>query len=146
MIERSIHELKSMLSRDRGEVGVAGELLAALTLEHSGYRVEVAHTLRRGDLVVTDMKTGECWYIEVKTARRGKDGGYHFTLVKDGHTDHRGCDLVVLMCVMKSGDFVAFVVPTASVEHRKACCITSFPTSYRGVLAQYRQRMNEIRL
>lgn len=141
----SITELKRHMAQSHVVLGWVGENLIARVLEDAGYCVTITHDLRKGDLrVVTP--DGECLYVEVKTARRGKDGTYRFTLVKNGHTDHRACDLCILLCVLKSGDAVPFVVPTGAIEGRKACAIASFPTTYQGALAKYRQSLRKMRI
>lgn len=118
-------------------VGALGECAAKRLLEKAGYEV------RQGwhcgwDLRVMDRDTGQIVYLEVKTARQGKDGKWRFTLVKDGRTDHRRSDRVVLLAALDSGRIIPFLLPTAVIEARRHIVITSHPERYAGRFAAYR--------
>ena len=145
--QQTIPELINYLSSSRGQVGAAGELLIARTLEMRGYRVSTSHRQGRGDLSVIN-DHGEIFYLEIKTARRGKDGKYCFTLYKHWQgrvcSDHRHADIVILLCLLKTGYGVPFVVPVAELATVSKACITSYPTSYNGRFAQYRQKLNKL--
>lgn len=143
----TLPQLKRHMAQTRIAVGSAGEMMVARALEAQGYRVSIPH--ERGDLtaILTD---GQILSIEVKTARKGKDGKYRFTLIKywQGRTctDHRNTDLVILVCILKTGDAVPFVIPTATIGNRRALAISSYPTDYTGWLAPFRQSLNSINL
>jgi Holliday junction resolvase-like predicted endonuclease len=123
-----------------------GEQVAARLLGQSGYSVSFMQARqKRGDLRVVELATGEVHYVEVKTARRGKDGKWRFTLYKKGKTDHRNADFVVLLAILESGRAVPFVIPIVVLEQRKQAVIGKHPESYVGKLAAYRQS-GEIRL
>lgn len=143
----SIPQLKAHMSQSRGAIGMAGELLLARCLEQRGYSVNTDH--RRGDLKVI-LPSGEILGIEVKTARKNKDGDYHFTLYKHWQgrlcTDARHADIVALLCIMKTGDAVPFILPVTAAGDRKAVAICGYPMSYKGWLAPYRQTLRSLQL
>lgn len=124
-----------MLGR-RG-LGCLGENTVWQALEASGYKVQRARTLE-GDLRAIRIATGEIYRVEVKTARRGKDGRWRFTLYKEGHTNHVLSNVVVLLAVLDCLQAVPFVVPVAQVE-KKHHVVIGDPFSYRGWLAAYRR-------
>jgi hypothetical protein len=128
-------------------VGAHGEVLARHMLCRSGY--EVATTgrgARRGDLLAIAPDTGEFWRVEVKTARRCKDGKWRFTLVKNGHTDHRDSDVVLLLAVTITGHAVPFLIPVADILNAWQITITSTPTEYTGKYARYRRQDYALKL
>ena len=129
----------------RRSIGALGELTAAAMLRKQGLHVEKA-SRRRGDLRVMNPETGEITYIEVKTARRGRDKKWRFLLWKKNKTDHRHADKVLLLAVMRWGEVVPFVVPVDVLLRQKQCVICSDPRTYTGKLACYRQARGEIRL
>jgi len=140
----TIPGLKTHFSHFRNSVGMAGEALIALALQDCGYPVAVNH--KRGDIQVWTKDIKKTAYIEVKTARRGKDGKYRFTLLKNGCTDHRNADIVILVCLLKTGDAIPFVVPVTVLYEQKQCVITSDPWSYAGKLSPYRQNLKTLHL
>lgn len=143
--QMTIPQLTSYMSQTRVQLGAAGELLVARALEERGYRVSTSHHKKAGDLtIITD--EGQIVYIEVKTARRGTDGKWHFTLYKKGSQDHTGADVVILLCITKSGSATPFVIPISALENQHQACITSYPTTYGGRLAQFRQTIRKLRI
>lgn len=122
----------------RRNIGTWGKLTVYQRLEKAGWLVSFCHCEKRGDLRATNPLTGEVLYIEVKTARQGRDKKWRFTLVKDGCTDYRDSDKVVLLAVLKSGDVVPFIIPVSEIPSRRQICITSHPASYTGWAASYR--------
>lgn len=141
MVALGINELKSHLARARVYTGAAGEMMVTRALEARGY--EVSRDRTRGDLKVIT-PDGEIVGVEVKTARKCSDGKWRFLLRKDGHQDHRKSDVVIMLCVMRTGDVVPFVVPTSVLVDQRQAVITSLPYTYAGKLAAYRQRMHEL--
>lgn len=128
-----------LADRSHTAVGLMGERWLLNQLERVGYSVSLTHPgERRGDLRVINPNTGEITLIEVKTARRGKDGKWRFTLVKRGKTDHRRADYVALLAVTISGLVVPFLVPVAQIEHQRQAVITSYPLDYNGKLSPFR--------
>lgn len=145
----SFPDLTAHLSTTRVSVGFAGELLASRALQANGYHVRLSH--ERGDLSVILPSTGEVVAVEVKTARYGKDGTYRFTLYKHWQgrqcADHRNADIVILLCVSRTGHAIPFVVPVPIVGDRRVVAITSrFPTKYAGWLTPFRQTLGSLRL
>lgn len=133
----SDYQLRVLASRTRHALGMIGELYARQLIEQGGYIVKES-TSHNGDLLVIEPDTGETLKIEVKTAKRGKDKKWRFTLWKKGHTNHRNADIVLLLAVTKSGQFVPFVVPVDAIKDKSQACITSHPVSYAGQYAKYR--------
>lgn len=127
-------------------IGTLGEHLCYHLLTARNYTVSNAHpSQHRGDLRVVT-RSGEILRVEVKTARRATDGRWHFTLRKAGHTDHSNSDVIVLLCAMKTGYVVPFVLPTRAVARQNAVVISSDPYTYAGKYARYRQKMHLLNL
>lgn len=142
-LQMTMPELTAHMAQGRVAIGATGENVIARAFEARGYSVRTAY--ENGDLhVITP--AGELNYVEVKTARRGKDGKWRFTLYKKNSQDHRYSDYVVLLCVMKSGFSVPFVIPTRFILDRHAIAITSYPQTYSGRFAQFRQSLKTLRL
>jgi hypothetical protein len=139
----TIPELTAHMAQTAVTLGSAGENLIALALQANGYTVRVGYEM--GDLHVVD-KDGTIYYVEVKTARRASDKKWRFTLYKKHQQDHRYSDFVVLLCVLKSGFAVPFVIPTSFVRDIHAAAITSFPDTYQGKFSQFRQTLAKLRL
>lgn len=142
-IQASFPLLNDFRHYNANDIGAKGEQIVAHALQVSGYTVRTAHDI--GDLTVVSPQ-GEILYVEVKTARRSVDKKWRFLLYKIGSQDHRKADLVVLLCLLKSGDAVPFVVPTAVLKAKHQACITSMPNSYRGYLSRYRQSVRRLTL
>lgn len=142
-LQMTMPELTAHLSHGRVAIGNAGENLIARAFQDNGYTVRTAYD--NGDLHVFD-SDGELFHVEVKTARRNTRGTWVFTLYKKGSQNHRYTDFVVLLCVMKSGFSVPFVIPTMAVRDINAISITSYPQTYAGRFATYRQRLSHLRL
>lgn len=139
----TIPELTAHMAQTSVALGSAGENLVSLALQANGYTVKTAYEM--GDLYVVD-KEGTVYYVEVKTARKASDKKWRFTLYKKYQQDHRYSDFVVLVCVLKTGFAVPFVIPTSFVRDIHACAITSFPDTYQGKFAQFRQSIRTLRL
>lgn len=134
-------EVVKLANMKHRAVGRAGETMARLMLERSGYDV-VTSNRHGGDFVAISRATGEMWRVEVKTSRRTKNGQYQFLLRKNdryGTTDHRSADIVLLLAIRKSGVAVPFVVPVAALADIKAFKMRADPQKYAGRLACYRQ-------
>lgn len=117
-------------------LGVYGELLARCWLTSSGYLVRSS---RGCDLIAAHTTTGELYRVEVKTARRGMDGRFNFTLEKCGHTNHKLSDVVILLCVQYHWKVIPFVIPLDVIEDRSAIAIRSDPLAYGGKYSPFRQ-------
>lgn len=135
--------LTAHMGTTRMAVGYAGECIVALAFQENGYIVNTSHDT--GDMFVID-EHGVMSFVEVKTARRDSEGKWHFTLYKKYHADHRYTDYVVLLCIMKSGFAIPFVIPTEHVRDQKTAKITSYPMTYKGRFAQFRQSLKKLRL
>lgn len=138
----TLFDLESRLAnRSHNAVGALGERTAWLLFEKAGYAVNRAGA-HRGDLRVIRPDTGEFANVEVKTARRCKDGKWRFTLIvgKNGEkTDHRDADYVLLLPVLSSGQAVPFLIPVDVLANQRQAVITSDPLRYSGKLAAYRR-------
>jgi len=142
-LQMTMHELTAHMSQSHTAVGLTGEVAIARAFEANGYLVDVSH--EGGDLHVVD-SDGVMHRVEVKTARRGKDGCWRFTLYKKGSQDHRKADFVVLMCLSKAGFGVPFVIPISACKDRNSAQISSWPDKYKGWLSPFRQSMRKLRL
>jgi hypothetical protein len=131
------------LAVQRVHVGAIGEQVVANALERRGYLIQGWH--ERGDLTVLT-PDGEYLYVEIKTARKGKDGKWRFTLRKKGSQDHSKSDIVILLCVMKAGDAVPFVIPTEQLLSQNQAVITSYPHLYQGKFTAFKQSLKYIKL
>lgn len=120
----------------RVAVGTIGELWARNQIQDIDLKC-VNGDRYYGDLKAVHPGTGEIANIEVKTARRGKDGKWRFTLRKRGHTDHRQTDFLILIALTVSAT-IAFIIPTAKLVAKNHAVITSHPKQYTGRLAEYR--------
>jgi len=142
MNTKRIARLKAALVRESKHtaVGALGEQLAA-ELFSQDYTVQHNRPgQHRGDLTIIDTNTGESYHVEVKTTRRCKsDKKWHFQLWKDGKTDHRHSDYVLLIAVHITGDVTLFLVPCqelSSIQHTSM----EHPDKYAGKFACYRKR------
>lgn len=143
----TIPQIKGMLGTTRISIGLLGETLVARALEKTGYQVSIPH--ERGDLSVTT-NDGQILGIEVKTSRRGKDGAYRFTLWKHWQgrqcADHNNADVIILLCVSKSGEAIPYVMPVSACKNKHAVAITSQPELYKGWLSPYKQTIKQLHL
>lgn len=145
--QMSLITIESNISkRSHTAIGALGERAAAILLEKAGYAVSFTNQRQAGDLKAINTETGETYTIEVKTARRCSDRKWRFTLAKTGHTDHRHADFVILMCALKSGRMIPFVIPISELENQRAAVISSHPEDYSGKFSIYRQKAGSIRL
>lgn len=142
----ALPQMQGYLASTRRAVGLIGERMAYELLYCAGYRVSYAHpNQHRGDLVVIN-DDGVITKVEVKTARQGKDRKWRFTLEKKGHTSAANSDMIILFAVLKTGDAIPFVIPTADIRGRRHIVITSHPESYRGRFTCYRQKRGQLTL
>jgi hypothetical protein len=126
-------------------LGVHGEHFARLLLEQSGYHAVITRRDEPGDLRATHPDLGLTWVIEVKTARRGRDGYYRFTLWKLGKTNHHDSDLIILLAVTPGAIIVPFIIPAQAVAQHHIV-IPSDPAAYAGCYARFRQPVHGIKL
>jgi hypothetical protein len=133
--------LTALTNLNNRQIGGIGEIWLSEALKNQGYEVTPGiQGQKRGDLLAIDPQSGEMTRIEVKTARKCKDGKWRFTLAKKGHTDHRHADKVALLAVLKTGDVVVFMIPVEEISRQQQAVITSHPERYNGKLAQWRIR------
>lgn len=142
-LQMSIPELTAHMSQGRVAIGTAGENMVAKAFEESGYHVRTAYS--NGDLHVIN-KSGELFYVEVKTSRKGVDGRWRFTLFKKGSQTHHYANFVVLLCVMKSGFSIPFVIPIEHCRDVNSITIPTYPGHYQGKYATFRQSLKKLRL
>lgn len=115
-------------------LGLFGEWVAMEWLLSLGYLVERAHP---SDLVVGKPGIPGADAVEVKTARVSPDGTYHFTLFKDGHTDHRHSKFLILLCITPDFWIFPYVIPTGQTMLMTHITIASDPRFYKGRWAEY---------
>ncbi|MCL4251808.1 MAG: hypothetical protein KJ065_26885 [Anaerolineae bacterium] len=147
MHQLTIPQMTAYLSEpNRRGIGRIGEELVYRKLRDANLQVSFAHHgEQRGDLIARTLQ-GEVIRVEVKTARRNCARKWCFTLEKNGHTSITHSDVLILLCITASGDFVPFVIPVSDVIGRRHIVITSEPEYYSGRFARYRQHRNSVDL
>ena len=109
--------------------------------ETGSYGEQIVKTLTAGGLGKigrdSDIVLSDGTQIEVKTARKGKDGKYRARLYKPGSQDHRKSDYVVF--VLLDDRVYFYVIPTDDIRDHVQLTITSHPNTYNGKYAQYKQ-------
>lgn len=132
------------------QLGDAGERVVQAALHHAGFQCGIKHERKCGDLRVYIPDAGqEIFKVEVKTARRSKNGNFQFVLEKDdkyGATTHTNCDYVILLCVLESGFPVPFVVPCSALRGIKKIELTKNILSYSGKYKPYRREIGRMML
>lgn len=134
----------------RKQFGTIGEQTAAAMFQQAGYEVSgIAHGDQRGDLLVVDTDTGECWRVEVKSMRRGSEGRYQACLKRQIKarvcTDAAHSEFVLLLAFPRIGAPIPFLIPSAATQNRKQITISKDPLTYQGVWSQFRQ-MNGLKM
>jgi len=142
-LQMTIPQLTAHMSQGRVAIGTVGESVVARAFEDNGYTVTTSYV--NGDLTVIN-KSGEMFYVEVKTSRKASNGRWMFTLFKRGSQNHKYADFVVLLCVMKSGFSIPFVIPIEHCKGVNAITIPSYPGHYQGKYATFRQSLRRLRL
>lgn len=102
-------------------LGLLGELTALAAFQRAGYNAERQRDKKRGDLLLVDKRTGEQIRVEVKTARKSKNGTWQFCLYRrKGRvcTDYRHADYVVLLAVTGTSA-ETFVIPTRDLDQKQ---------------------------
>lgn len=122
------------------QFGYYGEKMLRDHFTSLGYMV--SHRKHMGDLILTHPITGEIKKIEVKSARKGKDGKYRATLIKTGCTDVRDSDVLILLVAKKVDDTDIYIIPVKDIFNRRHIVITS--DNYHGRFAQYKNAWEHI--
>jgi hypothetical protein len=120
----------------RYQLGQFGEDVVRSTLCSLGYDVQSARKGEGGDLIAGGLR------IEVKTAAQNRDGGYRFCLWKEGCTDHRKSDVVILLCCSSGGLITTFVLPSDALTNKEHLHIPRI-RSYRGKYREYRKSIKD---
>lgn len=130
------HYYHSSISR----FGYYGETMLRQHFTKLGFLV--THKKRMGDLCLTNVKTGHMLKIEVKSARKGKDGKYRATLVKTGCTDVHDSDILILLVAKGTDNTDVYIIPVKDIIGRRHIVITS--DNYKGRFAQYKNAWEHI--
>lgn len=119
-------------------LGTVGEIYAREMLEAAGYYARPSSRFQ-GDLLVRDPLIGTLYRVEVKTARKNRDGWWQFLLKKEGKTDSHHSDFLILLQVTDSYRVIPYIIPTSvlSVNQIKI----SSPELYRGKYARFRAQL-----
>lgn len=124
--------------------GYLGEMVILEALRgNDKYRGLLAKSNKTGDMHVVNKDTGEYFKVEIKTAKRGKQG-YQFCLRKNdrhGQTNISHADIVILLCVGLSGAFWPFVVPKEVFGRQKKAHIRNIETTK---YSEYRQTLKTL--
>lgn len=97
------------------------------------------------DIVLINAISGQLVNIEVKAARRGRDGKYRATIWKDGHADAWRHSDIVLFWNVVSGTMLAvpFIIPVSEID-TTFLCVSSNPMKYSGKWKAYRYNISVI--
>lgn len=136
---------EAIVKSDRNGMGVAGETYASHLLKKAGYDVRKNDNKFCGDLRAADLKTGQCWNIEVKTAKKRPDGKFCFQLIVDGQTDYRYSDYVLLLAVNTNGIVISYIIPVPVLKRRGAKTIT-LPANLNNCKWAYYRVKSKVRL
>ena len=99
------------------------------------YQVNNGH-----DLEVTNLKTGQCWKIEVKASRPTKENRFHATLIKNdryGSTNAYKSDFIVFVTVDKK-KIISYIIPTKEISSKQIKVPNN--KSYNGKWLKYRNQ------
>lgn len=127
--------------------GAIAEKRVAQFLRKNGFKAQVL-TYGGTDIIATNKNTGEKIRLEIKFSSINKDGKYRATTIKKNATDHRKSDYIIFVCQppLKGGACTAFIIPASVQQDKTFLCVTSNPETYRGYLAEYRNRWDIIGL
>lgn len=136
---------RQLASSDKTTVtGFVGERVVMEHLSSSDWHTHQAASVNCGDVIATNRVTGETLRLEIKTAKKAKNGQYQFCITKadkHGATDYRHSDVVILICVDAAGGFYLYVIPASSLKlGQQRLSISSHPTVYNGKYSCFRQR------
>lgn len=138
MIDNKLIWLKRQLDQSPHTkiTGYIGEEIAIELLKQNGWHACRRKYRKGGDLIAFNKDTGEVLKIEVKTAKKSKNG-YQFCLKKSdrhGMTDCKYADVVLLLCITPAIAIIPFVMPP--IEQKKVCIRNPYTTRK---FADYRQ-------
>lgn len=120
-------------------VGRDGETYARQRFEAMGYKVTIPPPRsKRGDLVVTNIETGQILKVEVKTSMEGVGRKWKVCLNKAKHTFVGHADLVVIQLVIRTGRVVSFFIPSEILLNKNTLTWRN-PETPNSKWAQYRQ-------
>jgi hypothetical protein len=125
-------------------LGSLGEMLLAASLKSQGWHKVYSGEKKQGDVSGIHPKTGEIVHFEVKTAKRGSQQGWQFCLNKGTKTACRYSDYVFLIVVDEHGAIYRYLIPSAFFGRITQISISSHPSKYKGKLAAFRMRSEEI--
>lgn len=115
--------------------GNYGESLVQLFFTMLGYKAEKADN-GCGDLKITCDSKALC--IEVKTAHKGNDSKWRFTLESKGRLGITLNVNYVILVALIGAESVFYVIPASIVRGKRHIVITSNPKTYTGFYANYR--------
>lgn len=118
------------------QLGVAGEIYAQSVFQDAGYIVRKSNRFN-GDLLLTDLETGELIRVEVKTSRRNNSGYWQFNLHKQNHTNVKHADFACLLQVYRLIHVAIFIIPVSVLGDAHQVKIKSLPERYAGKYAGY---------
>lgn len=128
----------SIADQTHNTVGLRGEIYAQRLLEASGYQTSTPAERHTGDIRAVDTATGEVFKVEVKTARRGRDGLYQFCLRRGRKTNVADADWLLMLAISPAGLVTRFLMPASAVDGLCKFAIRGAPEGYSGRFAPYR--------
>jgi Holliday junction resolvase-like predicted endonuclease len=122
--------------------GNYGESLVQLFLKMCGFNAIKPVDNGCGDLLVTNDSKSIC--VEIKTAHKGRDNKWRFTLEKHKHMGiTENINFLVLVALIDD-ESVFFVIPADVIRGRRHIVITSNPKTYSGMFSEYRYAWDNI--
>lgn len=121
------------------DIGFYGEKVAQSLFEDAGFSARKPYSYRGCDLMVSDRKTGEAFWVEVKTARMSESRkSWQFCLNKLKNCSLSHSEYILLILIAEKGIFT-YLIPSGLFGKTKSFTI-SHPDKYRGKVAPFRQR------
>jgi Holliday junction resolvase-like predicted endonuclease len=122
--------------------GNYGESLVQLFLKMCGFNAIKPVGNGCGDLLVTNDSKSIC--VEIKTAHKGRDNKWRFTLEKTKHYGITENINFLVLVALTDDESVFFVIPADVIRGRRHIVITSNPKTYSGMFSEYRYAWDNI--
>jgi hypothetical protein len=141
-----VKRIEKLLAKFTSHVvlGSLGEMLLSAYLKSQGWHKVFSGEKKQGDVSGVHPETGEIVRFEVKTAKRGSQRGWQFCLNKGTKTACSHSDFVFLLVIDEHGAIYRYLVPAPYFGRITQISISSHPTAYKGKLAAFRLRGEEI--
>lgn len=130
--------IQATLSSPQGAGAIGEKNIAPRLFQEAGFWVAENESVKKcGDITIARRDTGEQFRIEVKTMRES-GGMYQACLYREGKTDCKYADYVLLIAITKSGAICPFIMPTTVTGNQKNLAIRGNPFTTSGKWATWR--------